>query len=285
MPRPRGDGTLARTPRKRKLSEIFVASAKPAERAYIVWDTWQRGLALAVQVTGSKSWKVVYRHGGRPRWYHLGHADAIGLADARQFAGEVMLRVARGEDPQANRKAERGADTFGELAARYIEEHAKKKNKSWRQAAALVRKHLLPRWARLPAGDISRSDVKATIACIEAPVVANQVLASASAIFTWAVREEAGGVKANPCHGVPKHETRSRERVLSDSEIPRFWAEFDPALKLILLTGQRPGEVTHMPREHIRDGWWEMPGGPVPALGWKGTKNGASHRVWSARLK
>jgi Arm DNA-binding domain len=32
-----------------------VASAKPAERAYIVWDTWQRGLALAVQVTGSKS--------------------------------------------------------------------------------------------------------------------------------------------------------------------------------------------------------------------------------------
>jgi integrase len=35
-----------------------------------------------------------------------------------------------------------------------------------------------------------------------------------------------------------------------------------------------------MRREHIRDGWWEMPGEPVPALGWPGTKNGASHRVW-----
>jgi integrase len=35
-----------------------------------------------------------------------------------------------------------------------------------------------------------------------------------------------------------------------------------------------------MRREHIVDGWWEMPGEPVPTLGWPGTKNGASHRVW-----
>src|SRR5262249_21375985 len=28
------------------------------------------------------------------------------------------------------------------------------------------------------------------------------------------------------------------------------------------------------------DGWWEMPGEPVPALGWPGTKNDAPHRVW-----
>jgi integrase len=52
------------------------------------------------------------------------------------------------------------------------------------------------------------------------------------------------------------------------------------ALKMILLTGQRPGEVAHMRREHIRDGWWEMPGGL--AAGWPGTKNGKNHRVWLA---
>jgi integrase len=49
---------------------------------------------------------------------------------------------------------------------------------------------------------------------------------------------------------------------------------------MVLLTGQRPGEVRHMRTEHIKDGWWEMPGDPVPALDWPGTKNGASHRVW-----
>jgi integrase len=35
-----------------------------------------------------------------------------------------------------------------------------------------------------------------------------------------------------------------------------------------------------MRREHIVDGWWEMPGQPVHALGWPGTKNGAGHRIW-----
>ena len=122
---------------------------------------------------------------------------------------------------------------------------------------------------------------------VDAPVVVNQVLASASAIFSWALREEVGGVRANPCSKVERNETKSRERVLSDSEIPKFWEAFDSAglvrsmaLKTILLTGQRPGEVSAMRREHIVDGWWEMPGAPVPELDWPGTKNGASHRVW-----
>jgi integrase len=75
--------------------------------------------------------------------------------------------------------------------------------------------------------------------------------------------------------------------VLSDSEVPLFWSAFadegeiGAALKTILLTGQRPGEVTHMRAEHIADGgWWSLPGDPVPSLDWPGTKNGASHRVW-----
>src|SRR5262249_53556268 len=91
--------------------------------------------------------------------------------------------------------------------------------------------------------------------------------------------------------GVDRNATRSRERVLSDSELPRFWSAFDDAglvvssaLKMILLSGQRPGETSHMRREHIVDGWWEMPGEPVPALGWPGTKNGASPRVWLPKV-
>jgi integrase len=50
------------------------------------------------------------------------------------------------------------------------------------------------------------------------------------------------------------------------------------ALQVLLLTGQRPGEVAHMRREHIADGWWTMPGAANDH--WPGTKNGATHRVW-----
>jgi integrase len=275
-----------RTPHKVRLRELSVKKAKPKDAAYLVWDATQRGLALRVQPkpTGHKSWVVVYSRHGRPRWLTLGNADAIGLADARLLAGEAMLAVAKGKDPAAEKKAERGAGTFAELATKYVEQHAKKHNKSWMQADALVRRHALDRWGKLQATTITRGDVKQMMARIEAPIVANQTLAAVSAIFSWGVKEEI--VAANPCKLVDRNATKSRERVLADSEVPKFWQAFDgfggnigTALKMILLTGQRPGEIANMRREHIVDGWWTMPGEPVPNI-WPGTKNGASHRVW-----
>jgi integrase len=285
MPRSRRDGTPAVAPNKRKLSDIFLKKLKPQARTFLVWDTYQRGLVVAVQPTGHKAWKCVYAFHGRARWYHIGDVGAIDLADARKLAARVMFEVAEGKDPAAERKAARSKGTFEELATRYVEEYAKRKNKSWKQADTLVQRLLIPRWGKLQAAVISRSDVKTMMACIAAPVVANQTLAAASAIFAWGIKESV--VATNPCQLVERNPTKSRERVLSDSEIPKFWAAFDSAgllastaLKMILLTGQRPGEVAHMRREHIIDGWWQLPGEAVPGLGWPGTKNGESHRVW-----
>ena len=276
---------MRRKAQKRKLSELTVKRLRPAQKPFLVWDTKQSGLALRVRPTGARSWYCVYSRHGRPRWYRIGDAGAIGLADARLLAGEAMLAVAKGGDPAADRKAERSHGTFEELATQYVEQYAKKNNKSWVQADALVRRHLIPKWGKLQAVVITRSDVKAMMASIEAPIVANQTKAAASAIFSWAIKEEL--LKANPCRLVDSNKTTSRERVLADSELPKFWTAFDvaglvasTALKTILLTGQRPGEISHMRREHIVDGWWEMPGEPVPALGWPGTKNGESHRIW-----
>jgi|SRR5579862_974580 len=285
MPRHRRDGAPAHAPRKCKLNNLFVKRLKPEPHAFLVWDTHQRGLAVQVQPTGQKSWKTIYRFHGRPRWYHVGDVAAISIADARKLTSRVMFGVAEGKDPCADKRAERGRGTFEEMATRYLEQHAKKRNKSWAQADALVRRHLVPKWGKLQATDISRADVKGMMTRIAAPVVANQTLAAASAIFAWAIRE--GVVTVNPCQLVERNPTQSRERVLSDTELPQFWAAFDDAgllvgtaLKTILLTGQRPGEVSHMRREHIVDGWWTLPGAPQPDLGWPGTKNAATHRVW-----
>jgi integrase len=207
------------------------------------------------------------------------------VADARRIAARVIYEAAEGRDPAAQRKAERSTGTFGELADRYLEQHAKRHNKSWRQAAGLIDHNARPRWNKLTAASITRADVRNLLGRITSPTVANQTLAAVSAIFSWAVKQEI--ITANPCSGIERHATPSRERVLADSELPRLWAAIDDAglvtsaaLKTILLTGQRPGEVSSMRLEHIVDGgWWEMPGQPVPALGWPGTKNGQAHRV------
>jgi integrase len=165
------------------------------------------------------------------------------------------------------------------VARRYVEEHAKKRNKSWKQADALVAKHLLPRWGKLDVTGIRRPDVKAVMVDIAAPVLANQVLAAASAIFSWAVRQDI--VTVNPCTGIERNATKSRERVLSDAELVAFWPELSAPLRMVLLTGQRPGEVAHLHRAHLVDErWWAMPGDPEAATDWPGTKNAQTHRVW-----
>jgi integrase len=285
MPAPRKTGEPAQAANRQRLSHFTVKNLKPQARPYVVWDTVQRGLAISVQPSGHAAWKCVYSFHGRPRWLHLADTTAIGLADARKLAYGAMHRVAEGKDPASERRAERSADSFDDLATRY-RKYSERKNKSWKQADALVRKYLLPKWGKLPAAGITRADVKALISHIEAPILVNQISASASAVFAWAIREDVVGITVNPCVGVERNATKSRERVLSDSEVPLFWSAFNDegeigaALKVILLAGQRPSEVVHMHAEHLADGWWSLPGDPVPALSWPGTKNGASHRVW-----
>jgi integrase len=262
-------------PRRDKFTEFQINHLKPEAKPYLVWDTFQRGLVVRVEVSGHKSFKAIYKLGGRKRDYHIGNAAAISLATARKLARGIMDQVAEKKDPQAIKRSARSTGTFDDIADRYLE-YSKKRNKSWSQADALVRRHLRPKWGKLPAADVSRSDVKAMMSRIEAPVLANQVLASASAIFAWGIREEL--VKVNPCHGIERNKTTSRERILSDSEIPLFWPLMSTTLKLILLTGQRPGEVSAMRWEHIENNWWTLPGSP--AEGWRGTKNGQTHTVW-----
>jgi integrase len=262
------------------LTELYV---KKIRDEGLTWDTQQHGLVLRVRESGNKSWYAVYSRHGRPRWMSIGPANAIALSDARMLAAEAMLAVARGKDPAAERKTERGSGTFVELAAKYIGQHAKKHNKSWQQAAYLVERSAIPRWGKLQASAITKGDIKQMMAKIAAPITANQTLAAVSAIFTWAVDEDL--VPTNPCRGVARNPTKSRERVLGNSEVPRVWKGLDAvepsragALKTILLLGQRPGETSAMRIEHIRDGWWELPGEANEV--WPGTKNKQNHRVW-----
>jgi integrase len=248
---------------------------------------------------------------GRPRWFTIGSVTGIGLKEARQIAREKMADVGRGIDVQAARAASRKQATFEELAHRYVEEFARRRNKSWKQADKLVRRYLIPRWRNLKCRDISRNDVRSVFNALTengAPVLANQVLAAGSAVFSWAMKNDIADIETNPCHGISRNPTTPRERVLSERELPLVWRALDDvglvqgrALRMILVTGQRPGEVAHMRRQDLdigehrftdnsggsyvaQGGWWTLPGAPDPEAGWPGTKNGRTHRVWLSAL-
>ena len=76
-------------------------------------------------------------------------------------ATRLRLEVHQGKDPAAQRRASGpSGGTFSALATRCVEEHAKKKNKSWKQAEALVRPYVLPVWGERDASTITRADVR-----------------------------------------------------------------------------------------------------------------------------
>ena len=277
MPRPSRDGRPARPTNKRNLSDRHVRSIVPdLSRVVITWDARQPGLCVAAHPSGKKVWRIVYRRNGRPVWVTLGDARSITLADARKLAARVALEVAVGKDPAAERRAERAADTFAALAERYVREWASKRNKSWKQTDAIIKRSLLPRWGRLKVRAITRAEVRSLIGGIAAPAAADAALAAASQVFSFGVQMEI--IPFNPALGVARSPKRSRERVLTDDEIALLWPGLCPAFRLILLTGARPGEIFAMRKEDISsDGIWSLPGEVIGD--WPGTKSGRGRSI------
>ena len=288
---------MDRARHRRHLTQAIISSLGepdggwPANGYYLVYDDRVDRLAVAVHRTGGKHWKFLYNRRGTTRWHTIGDARRITVAEARKRGYELADRVAKGYDPQAEAMEERLADSFTRLTQRYAMEYAENNLKSWHQGYYLLDRYVPKSFNKLRASAITRRDVKAVIGRLHSrPALARQVLAWISMVFKWAV-EEAEIVAVNPCHGIRRAKTRDRERVLDDLELPLFWNAFERhgeagrALKVLLLTGQRPGEVARMRREHVAahpsgGGHWKLPGEEVPELNWNGTKNKRSHLVW-----
>jgi integrase len=99
------------------------------------------------------------------------------------------------------------------------------------------------------------------------------------AAFGWAIQR--GLVSVNPFENLPVAKGVSkRERVLSDEEIGEVWhaagnapSPYGAIIRLLILTGQRRGEVAGMVWSEISDDFanWTLPG--------ERTKNGVPHAV------
>jgi len=111
-----------------------------------------------------------------------------------------------------------------------------------------------------------------------AAIMANRVRAVISKMYNWAIQNDI--VEANPVAGVAKPgREQSRERVLMEDEIRRFWAACDTQTprvaawcRLRLTTAQRGSELLKMRWQDIEGDWWTIPGEFV--------KNGQGHRAY-----
>ena len=107
---------------------------------------------VRVQASGKRSFYFVYSRGGRSPSLVQDRPQRNGRQRGKASPVPKVLigEVAKGGDPQAERRADKKGATFEQLHARYLEEHAKKHNKSWKQADRLIRNNVYQKWATLP---------------------------------------------------------------------------------------------------------------------------------------
>ena len=108
-----------------KLSDKEVRTlAAPASGYVITYDTEVKGFGARTTAAGAKSFVLNYRVNGRERRITIGSFPDWGVAAAREQAKSLKRRIDIGEDPMADRHAERIAPTIESLAERYLAEHA-----------------------------------------------------------------------------------------------------------------------------------------------------------------
>lgn len=210
----------------------------------------------------------------------------------RSGSGPVCLAEEREIERQAAAEAEarqRREIAVEKLIDLFVEGHSKRKKRSWKEDERALRLDLEP-WFGWKVKDVTRRDAKALLDAIDkrgAPVQAFNVLCKARKMWNMAIRWEYA--ENNPFALLdPPRPYVPRERVLSDEEIRIFWAalsnpeglsmsmEMSRALRLILVTGQRPGEVIGMHSREIDSRWWTIPP--------ERSKNKGAHRVFLTDL-
>lgn len=177
--------------------------------------------------------------------------------------------------------------TVAQLAAAWVVLYSRRNHaQRWQETAlSCISKHILPAFGDW---EISAVRHKHAISLIEriaadAPGAARNTNKIGRQMFKYACAKEWS--ETQPFHeiteSVPVIAPKSDERNLDDHEIVRAWAEIGDsasslsvkrALKLVLVTAQRPGEVIQMHRDQINGRWWTIPA--------EVTKNGREHRVY-----
>jgi len=266
-------------------TDTMIKKLKPGANKYVRGEG--NGFTIRVMPSGVKTWLYVYAFDDKRRELNLGSYPDVSLETARGRFDEAKKKLKNGIDPVAEKEqaaeGRRSAPTVANLVKEYIEKHAKTHKKSWQEDQRCLEKEVLPLWGTRKAADIKKRDVVLLLEGIVergAPVMANNTLEKIRKMFNFAVERDI--LEFTPCYGVKKPTKKEhKDRVLTDKEIVTAWngldtaamtGEMKRALKLILVTAQRPGEVIGLHSNEIEGDWWTIPA--------ERSKNGKAHRVF-----
>ena len=246
--------------------------------------------------SGAKAWIVMTRTSGKLIRLTLGRFPNLTLAEARTKARDAIEAAAAGGDPRELEKERRSQqeaaaqNTYGALVEKFMEEHVRAhlRPSTGREYQRILLGNDTKPWRKRPISSIQQRDVEDLLRAIQKRAskgASTLTFAYLRGFFNWCVEEEKA-IAVPPTAGMRRKPLPSRERVLTAEELRLIWRAFEAEpgffgslFKLLILTGQRRGEVAGMRWDELRDletnsACWEIPSDR--------TKNHKPHLVFLA---
>lgn len=258
--------------RSSKLTKRYVESIDPSQdEELLIWDSEIKGFGVRIFSTGRRTYFVQYRNQfGRTRRKKIGVHGAITCEQARDEAKKILGQVASGNDPSEEVKLMKKKEAFSDLTEQYLKLHAQehKRARSMQNDQSMIDRILLPKFGMRKLEEISTHDIQSLQHELkDTPYQANRTRSLLSKMFNLA--KSWGWVTSNPVEGVSKYQELKRERWLDENEIQRLWEALNKyenhltsyAIKLLLLTGARRGEVLNATWDQfdLDKGVWTKP--------------------------
>ena len=244
-----------------RLTDPQIRSLKPGDKDVFVNDG--NGLYLRVRATGSKSWIIRRKVGGKQVVVTLGQYPTVSLRDARD---EALRQAARHSGVSS--ATMRVSDAMEE----YLAQLRWKRMANARTYGAAIVAAMGSKRVR----DLSSRDVLTMVERyrVGRPVAGNRLLAFSRQFFGWC--EDHSLCPVSPAARLQRRRHGSQEeartRVLSEREIKvlmKLEGRHAPLLKFLLFVPCRISEAQGMEWEEIQGSRWNIPASR--------TKSGKSH--------
>ena len=237
-----------------------------------------RGFGLKITAAGGKTFVLQYNIDGRMRRKVIGDWPTWSLEAARAEAQDLVRQINKGADPLEEKRRRKTEPTVEELAEEWLDVHATGL-KSEQAVRSLIGGDLAKAIGRMKVSDVRRRDVIEAVEAkaATAPRQAALLLTYARKLLDYATDRDI--IPANPVAGLKPSAIKvagkrdplksvARGRVLDTDEIRSMWASVEAcglhlltalALKMVLVTGQRSGEVAGMHDREIVGRVWTIP--------------------------
>lgn len=257
------------------------------------------GLTFTLSRSGTATWILRYRHGGRPKELTIGNYPDVSLAQARKIAREKRVEIDRGGDP-ASDKRRATALAFQDWTVRNLIEDYREKvltglGKSTQRSYGRNLIRMESRLGSLVVSKITPLDIVALVEGVGATwTESSMLLCTAKMLFRHAAGKRL--VLANPCAGIElnalmgKRPPIRRRLMLSEAELrlllnAEMRLENSLAVKLLLGTAVRSDE--------LRNARWDQFDFKMDVWSVPSTKTGpgmqipltAPVKAWLAELK